>query len=156
MWTWKQNVDAQIIGISGISVFLIQLPLLRQFKISLNKYLSRCSNRTFKKLQKDKILHQLRNQTEGLLFLLIFYTTYTVAGAVAKRKTQETLITNVWVHCIIYRTSYKSILTTLPTPIFKSTSEWPLPIVIFFICSFKTALSGAGNKTEKHFRINLK
>lgn len=38
MWTRRLNLDSQFIGISRISVFLFQLSLLRQSKVSLNKY----------------------------------------------------------------------------------------------------------------------
>ena len=54
-------------------------------------------------------------------------------GVPARGKIQQTRITNmlhVWVHYIIYHTSYEKILPTLLTPILKSTSEWLLPILI--------------------------
>ena len=93
----KTELGFQLIGISKISVILLQLSLLRQFKVSFNKYeSSMCSNRNFEKLQKDKDLHQLCNQTEGLLFLLTFYKTHTVTRAAARGKIQQTLITNMF------------------------------------------------------------
>ena len=103
------------------------------FSLTFPRFPRISKNQLNTSLQKDKILHQLCNEIEGLLFLLLFYTTHTVTEAVARGKIQQTLITNVlyvWVHYIIYHTSYEKALPTLPTSILKSTYEWLLPIVI--------------------------
>ena len=73
----------------------------------------------FKKLQKDKILQWLCNLTEGLLFLLMFYTAHTVTRTAAREKIHETLITNmlhVWVHYIIYEISYEHFALYITRP----------------------------------------